>query len=122
RLALRVVETETHILYRADSALVALSGVENARQAPIADLKVCHLAGVRAIKLRDLIPDARSFRQFYQQRPRQFVLAGKQLIVRVDLVLNGVVVDDALGADHLLNLEKYGVVIFKDESYHRTDR
>src|SRR5262249_60434073 len=88
-LALRVVETEPHILYRADAAVVALPGGENARQSLIADLKVSHLACVRAVKLRDLVPDARRIGQFDQHRRRALLLARKELIVSVNLMVNG---------------------------------
>jgi hypothetical protein len=109
-------------LYRADAAVVALSGVKNAGQPLIADTDVRRLARVHVVKLRDLFADSRRFGKLYQHRRRQFVLVRQQLVVRVDLAPNRVVVDYAFGAHHLLNLKQYGVVVLEDESHHRPDR
>ena len=55
-LALRVTETEPHVLYRADAAVVALSGVKNAWRPLIADTDAA-------------VTDRRSARSFVETGP-----------------------------------------------------
>ena len=104
-------ELEPEVMHRR-RPLRALPAVDRARGQPLGARDEPHVA-LEALRRDEERVALVLVGDLHHQRAGHLVPPGEELVVRVDLVLHGALARDALGAQHLLDLQQHRVAVLE---------
>ena len=115
-------DREADVVDRRDAILAALPRTEQGRMELRAELQDQMAGLVQADEFVEHGLDPSRLGDFDEERGGQLAGPGEQRVVRVDLVLDLLGLDDPLYAEHLLDLEPHGVAVLEHQRHQRPQR
>jgi hypothetical protein len=120
-LDILIVKFPSDILHGADAAFFRLFLIEFGFDLFLANNKKYRVIG-KSHKGIENGPNSLLVGDLDKQCSGKLVMTRKNSVVRIDLMLNMLVVNESLSPHHLMNLEEHGRSILEEERHERTDR